>query len=177
MAPRHTRIVFLLLLVAIHAVGVLSAGASSSSGSGSVYIPEVNNQMFLAAEEDQIKALSSGEHTYFSKGRRKFSDNPSFANRALELAKQHGVRSVGESAQEHYFYSIIRPNTALGKDMGLKEKLGEDGYVSVLWEHNKNWEKPTIIDASDAFSRSKGRDRSFIWKLDRFKDVLERAPK
>ncbi|SAM83707.1 uncharacterized protein UBRO_06592 [Ustilago bromivora] len=175
MAPRHTRIVSLLLLLAIYAVGVLSAGASSSRGSD--YVPEVHKQMFDTAEIDQTQALKDQGHTYLSRGRGDYSHIHSFDNRALVLAKQRGVKYVGTSGQELYFYSIIQPHTELGKAMGFRPRLGKHGYVSVLWEHNKNWKNPSMIDASEASHVTGVQDHSFIWQMEPFEKVLERVPK
>ncbi|SOV03374.1 uncharacterized protein UDID_06592 [Ustilago sp. UG-2017a] len=193
MAPRHTRIVSLLLLLAIHAVGVLSAwgfgssrsgggsgggsGSGSGSGGGSDYVPPVHPEMRRAAEQDQTLALSAQGHTYFSRGRGDYSHIRSFDNRALDLAKQRGVKYVGTSGQELYFYSIIQPQTDLGKAMGFGKKLGKQGYVSVLWEHNKNWEEPSIIDASKASHVTNSPDHSFHWQMEPFEEVLKRVPK
>ena len=175
MAPRHTRIVFLLLLLAINAVGVLSAGASSSRGSD--YVPEVHTQMFGEAERDQTLALSAQGHTYFSRGRGDYSHIRSFDNRALDLAKQRGIKYVGTSGQELYFYSIIQPDTDLGKAMGFEQKLGKHGYVSVLWEHNKNWKEPSIIAVSKASHVTISQYHSFHWQMEPFEEVLRHLPK
>ncbi|KAJ1021309.1 hypothetical protein NDA18_005549 [Ustilago nuda] len=175
MAPRHTRIVALLLLLAIHAVGVLSLGPSTSWGTD--YVPEVHKQMFDEAEKRQTEALLEREHTYFSRGPRDFSSKQTFVDRALDHAKQRGVRFVGTDGQELYFYSIIQPHNDLGKDIGLEPKPGRYGYVSFLWEYNKNWKNPKLIRAFQAFSVPKDQDRSFHWQMKPFNEVLKLVPK
>ncbi|KAJ1039793.1 hypothetical protein NDA10_000557 [Ustilago hordei] len=174
MVSRHTRIISLLLLLAIHAVGVVSAWGFGSSGSD--YDPKVHATMRTKAEYDQLAALT-GQKKIFSRGNKDLSHDSRFRDKAFEHARAHGAKLVGSDAQELYFYSIIQPDTKLGKAMHLKRKVGNHGYVSVLWEYNKNWDKPSIFAVTRVKPLDKVENPPFKWPMEPYEKILQSFPK
>ncbi|SAM83124.1 uncharacterized protein UBRO_20378 [Ustilago bromivora] len=117
MAPSYTRIVSLLLLLAIHAVGVVSAWGfgwsgsggwpkgqvltaegfrSGSSGSDSELLQQVRNTMLAKAARNQAQALFNHGIPYILDDKEVELRERHF-DRALNHAKQYGAKYVGNS--------------------------------------------------------------------------------
>ncbi|SPC63253.1 uncharacterized protein UHOD_12079 [Ustilago sp. UG-2017b] len=191
MVSRHTRIVSLLLLLAIHAVGVLSAWGFGSPGRGEWpegqiltdkgYVaaigPEGARNTFLGqAAMNKAVALYRHGITYTSIDNKVKLHEDEFGE-ALEIAKKDGGGYVGHDRQkDHYFYSIIKPDTKLGQRLGLRPWhrmpfFGSKRYASVLWKHTNG--KDFSIVAVTKFKT----DYKIDWKLKPFEEVLEHMPK
>ncbi|KAJ1036850.1 hypothetical protein NDA10_006633 [Ustilago hordei] len=151
MAPSYTRIVSLLLLLAIHAVGVLSNwgpyAASKDQG-----LRNIQNDVLAKVSREQALHLERG---------------------ALEHAKKNGVKYVDSRDRYLYFYSIIEPKTNLGKELNLKS-LGKHAYSSVLWEYNPNDNKIDIVSVARVQPTiiEKQYNPNFKWKLQPFEEAL-----
>ncbi|SPC67298.1 uncharacterized protein UHOD_11487 [Ustilago sp. UG-2017b] len=181
--------------------GSSRSGSGSGSGSGSDYVPQVHTDMHTLAENNQVQALGVKGLPTLREAREIIH---TFLPLLIELSSLLGSVHTTKNQALHrtygcgkgslivtpitpyincylqlelYFYSIIQPHTDLSKDMRLRSELGRHGYVSVLWEQNNNWEEPSIIAVSKATAVDNVKDRSFIWQMEPFEEVLKRFPK
>ncbi|SOV03373.1 uncharacterized protein UDID_12079 [Ustilago sp. UG-2017a] len=185
MVSRRTRIVALLLLLAIHAVGVVSALGFHFRGrsewpEGHVLtdkgyivstIPEAERSTALGdAARSKAHALYFHGITYTLKDNKVKLRQREFS-KALKLAKEDGGSYVGSKGQDRYFYSIIKPETELGKSLGLRPSSGTPTYASVLWKHT-NGNEPSIVGVTKFETSHK-----MNWVMEPFEEVLKRVPK
>ncbi|KAJ1584042.1 hypothetical protein NDA11_003103 [Ustilago hordei] len=171
MAPSYTRIVSLLLLLAIHAVGVLSNwgpyAASKDQG-----LRNIQNDVLAKVSREQALHLERGG-LYYKRNDEDVNLPEKYFQPALEHAKKNGVKYVDSRDRYLYFYSIIEPKTNLGKELNLKS-LGKHAYSSVLWEYNPNDNKIDIVSVARVQPTiiEKQYNPNFKWKLQPFEEAL-----
>ncbi|SOV03746.1 uncharacterized protein UDID_15322 [Ustilago sp. UG-2017a] len=172
MAPSYTRIVSLLLLLAIHAVGVLSGWGPKPhyKDSHTLYI---HNNMLGETSIHQALVLKEN-NLFYQRNDMKVNLPSDYFGQALEHAKEHGVQYIGSPEGKLYFYSIIQPDTDLGRKLGLKSKLGKHGYSSVLWEYNKENKNLDIVSVARVEPTLLSKEvPDFHWKTQPFEEVLQ----
>ena len=152
MVSFHKRILALFLFFAILAATVASAPAGY--GNEPPRPSPIVTQMIRTMRNAQ-SALVRGYEPLPSRDYRQI---PNLPTRAWAIANADGIMYVDSHTQpgrapEHYAYSIIKPNTELGRDMGLRH--GESG--SVLW---KLVDDRLVLVAIDTI-----RDNGHQWSL------------
>ncbi|SPC63252.1 uncharacterized protein UHOD_12078 [Ustilago sp. UG-2017b] len=190
MVSRHTRIVSLLLLLAIHAVGVLSAWGFGSPGRGEWPEGQVlTDKGYVAStqlnEEHSAMLANAKEHykndlklhniaiTSIKNGDKLHEDE---FGEALDIANRDEATYIGKSGQDGYIASIIRPSSKLGQRLGLRPWrripfFGRKRYASVLWKHTNG--KDFSIVAVTKFKTN----GILPWTKTGLKEVLEHMPK
>ncbi|KAJ1021976.1 hypothetical protein NDA18_005213 [Ustilago nuda] len=171
MAPSYTRIVSLLLLLVIHAVGVLSNwGPNPVSDDPS--LRRIQNDVLAKVSREQ--GLHLGNSGLFYQRRDKDVNLPNkYFKSALKHAKKNGVKYVDARDRYLYFYSIIEPKTKLGQDLKLGQ-LGKHAYSSVLWEYSPDDNKIDIVSVARVQPTIGTKyEPNFEWKMQPFEEVLQ----
>ena len=155
MVSRRTRIVALLLLLAIHAVGVVSAFNFRSPDRGEWPQGQVLTDYGYVTPSTQIDrkhhlmlAIAEGRYRTDLKERNirivsmkngvKLHENE--YDEALEIANRGESTYIGKADQDHYIASIIRPSSELGRRLGLRPWrripfFSPKRHTRVLWKY------------------------------------------
>ncbi|SOV03372.1 uncharacterized protein UDID_12078 [Ustilago sp. UG-2017a] len=190
MVSRRTRIVALLLLLAIHAVGVVSAWGFRSpdrgewpegqvlTDKGYVDITQQNEEhhpMLANAGERYREYLKKHNPAITSmKNGGKLHENE--YGEALKIANRDGSTHMGVYGKDEYIASIIDPSSKLGKRLGLRPwgripYFSPKRYASVLWKHTEGGELSIV-------GVTKFRTKEIIpWSEKGLQELLQHIPK
>ena len=164
----------LFLIISLFTIRTNAAGSSSSN---------LADDMYTASALDQASKFSSSNLKWKNLGPYpSTSIPPNFQSSAWDLARTHGVqplplaqksRNFGFAKKpkgegEKWFYSIVKPETELGRNMGLMDgsRKGKNSAASVLWKYNQREGRGEVVRVD------KVRDRGFEWNLERLEDVI-----
>ncbi len=97
---------------------------------------------------------------------------------ALREAKTEGVTYVGKQKlskrpawlggrRQLYFYSVVRPEGTLGKQMRVGENSGEQRAASMLWKHDTKTGETSLVHIDEIPYHA-----DLDWGLSKFRKVL-----
>lgn len=158
-----SRILPLFLMLAFLVVDAFSTRSSTPD----TYIaPVAHYDMMEQAKYQQMRDMGNSGIRYTSDGIQDFRHIPNFSGRAAEYAWTNGLKFVGQHGTENYYYSIIKPNTVLGSEMGLMRGGDTNRVASVLWEHNPRWSFPELVGVETI------KDYNYHWPMEGVQSLI-----
>ncbi|SPO26912.1 uncharacterized protein UTRI_10375_B [Ustilago trichophora] len=167
----HLRLAPLFLLLAIFALGALAADLDEEF----VHEMRLRSQIMqvdMHRESPGYRLLETVDH----------SSIPNFEQKALDLARASGVKVVSrekpiikttgvlgfkvkkKGPEEVFFFSLVHPESTLGKEMQLAVPQNPKRLASVLWRKGSGEPKVALVDVI--------ADHGVQWSLDPLERVL-----
>ncbi|SPO27258.1 uncharacterized protein UTRI_10375 [Ustilago trichophora] len=168
----HLRLTTLFLLLAIFALGALAADFDEDF----VHEMRLRSQLMqvdMHRESPGYRLLETVDH----------SSIPNFERKALDLARASGVKVVSrekpiigtksvlgfkvknKGPEEVFFFSLVHPESDLGKEMQLADPQDPKRLASVLWRKGSGEPKVALVDVI--------ADHGLKWSLGSLERVLE----